>query len=64
MEAEFRNDLAYHAQMEPLNAVASVAADGTSAELWCGTQSQTTAQQASAKALGHRRATRSRSTTC
>ncbi len=52
MEAEFRNDLAYHAQMEPLNAVASVAPDGSSAELWCGTQSQTTAQQASAKALG------------
>ncbi len=52
MEAEWRNDLAYHAQMEPLNAVAFVAADGASAELWCGTQSQTTAQQASAKALG------------
>ncbi len=52
MEAEFRNDLAYHAQMEPLNAVAAVASDGSSAELWCGTQSQTTAQQASAKALG------------
>lgn len=52
MEAEWRNDLAYHAQMEPLNAVALVAPDGSSAELWCGTQSQTTAQQASAKALG------------
>ncbi len=52
LDAEFRNDLAYHAQMEPLNAIASVAPDGSSAELWCGTQSQTTAQQASAKALG------------
>ena len=52
MEAEYRSDLAYHAQMEPLNAVASVAADGSSAEIWCGTQSQTTAQEASAKALG------------
>ena len=52
MDAEWRNDLAYHAQMEPLNAVASVAPDGSSAELWCGTQSQTTAQEASAKALG------------
>lgn len=52
LDAEFRNDLAYHAQMEPLNAIASVAPDGSSAELWCGTQSQTTAQEASAKALG------------
>ncbi len=52
MEAEYRSDLAYHAQMEPLNAIAVVAADGQSAQLWCGTQSQTTAQEASAKALG------------
>lgn len=52
MEGAWYSDLAYHAQIEPLNAVASVAADGGSAELWCGTQSQTTAQQASAKALG------------
>ena len=52
MEGAWYSDLAYHAQMEPLNAVANVAADGSSAELWCGTQSQTTAQQASAKALG------------
>lgn len=51
-EAEYRSDLAYHAQMEPLNAVASVAADGQSAEVWCGTQSQTTALDSSANALG------------
>jgi isoquinoline 1-oxidoreductase beta subunit len=50
IEAEYRCDYAYHAQMEPLNAVASVTADG--AEIWCGTQSQTMAQEAAAKALG------------
>jgi isoquinoline 1-oxidoreductase beta subunit len=51
-EAEYRCDYAYHAQMEPLNAVAAVSPAGDSAEVWCGTQSQTTAQEASAKALG------------
>ena len=51
-DAEYRCDYAYHAQMEPLNAVAAVAPSGDSAEIWCGTQSQTTAQEASAKALG------------
>jgi isoquinoline 1-oxidoreductase beta subunit len=51
-EAEYRCDYAYHAQMEPLNAVASVAPSGDSAEIWCGTQSQSLAQEASAKALG------------
>jgi isoquinoline 1-oxidoreductase subunit beta len=50
--AEYRCDYAYHAQMEPLNAVAAVSPSGASAEIWCGTQSQTTAQEASAKALG------------
>jgi isoquinoline 1-oxidoreductase beta subunit len=51
-DAEYRCDYAYHAQMEPLNAVAAVSPTGDSAEVWCGTQSQTTAQEASAKALG------------
>jgi isoquinoline 1-oxidoreductase beta subunit len=51
-EAEYLCDYAYHAQMEPLNAVASVAASGDSAEVWCGTQSQTMALEATANALG------------
>jgi isoquinoline 1-oxidoreductase beta subunit len=52
LEAEYRCDYAYHAQMEPLNAVASVSPAGDTAEIWCGTQSQTLAQEATAKALG------------
>jgi isoquinoline 1-oxidoreductase beta subunit len=51
-ENEYRCDYAYHAQMEPLNALASVSPTGDSAEIWCGTQSQTMAVDATAKALG------------
>ena len=52
VEAEYRCDYAYHAQMEPLNAVASVSAAGDAVEIWAGTQSQTTATEAPAKLLG------------
>jgi isoquinoline 1-oxidoreductase beta subunit len=52
LEAEYLCDYVYHAQMEPLNAVASVAVSGDSAEVWCGTQSQTMALEATANALG------------
>jgi CO/xanthine dehydrogenase Mo-binding subunit len=52
IEAEYQCDYAYHAQMEPLNAVAAVSPDGSRAEIWCGTQSQTMAAAAAAKALG------------
>ena len=52
VEAEYTIDFAYHAQMEPLNSVASVAPDGSSAEIWCGTQGQTMAVAATAKTLG------------
>src|SRR5947199_6464463 len=52
VEAEYRCDYAYHAQMEPLNAVASVAPGGGAVEIWAGTQSQTTATEAPAKFLG------------
>jgi isoquinoline 1-oxidoreductase beta subunit len=34
IDAEYRCDYAYHAQMEPLNAVASVAPGGDSVEIW------------------------------
>jgi isoquinoline 1-oxidoreductase subunit beta len=52
VEAEYLCDYAYHAQMEPLNGVASVSPAGDSAEVWCGTQSQTMALEATANALG------------
>ncbi len=51
-EGEYRADYAYHAQMEPLNSVAAVSTAGDSVEIWCGTQSQTTAVTAVAQALG------------
>jgi isoquinoline 1-oxidoreductase beta subunit len=52
IEAEYRCHYAYHAQMEPLNAVALVSAAGDAAEVWCGTQYPTAAQAAAARALG------------
>jgi isoquinoline 1-oxidoreductase subunit beta len=51
-EAQYICDYTYHAQMEPLNSVASVSSSGDSCEIWCGTQSQTMAVAAVAKALG------------
>jgi isoquinoline 1-oxidoreductase beta subunit len=51
IEAEYRCHYAYHAQMEPLNAVASVSAAGDAAEVWCGTQYPTAARAAAARAL-------------
>jgi len=52
LETEYRCDYAYHAQMEPLNAVAAVSPAGDAVEIWAGTQSQTTATEAPAKFLG------------
>src|SRR6202045_3148120 len=52
IEAEYRCHYAYHAQMEPLNAIASVSAAGDAAEVWCGTQFPTAAQAAAARAIG------------
>jgi isoquinoline 1-oxidoreductase beta subunit len=52
IEAEYRNDLVYHAQMEPLNAVASVSPAGDACEVWCGVQSKTIAVDVVSDALG------------
>jgi isoquinoline 1-oxidoreductase beta subunit len=52
IEGEYRCDYAYHAQMEPLNAIASVSPSGDAVELWCGTQGPTMAIETAAKALG------------
>ncbi|CAN0269536.1 unnamed protein product, partial [Phaeothamnion confervicola] len=40
LEAAYWSEHTYHAQMEPMNAVAKVAEDGLSAEIWVGTQVQ------------------------
>ena len=52
IEADYRNDLVYHAQMEPLNAVAAVSPDGSTCEVWCGVQSKTIAVSVASDALG------------
>jgi isoquinoline 1-oxidoreductase beta subunit len=52
LEATYRCDYAYHAQMEPLNAIAAVSPAGDAVELWCGSQSQSLAVEATAKVLG------------
>ncbi|HEY6004798.1 MAG TPA: molybdopterin cofactor-binding domain-containing protein [Anaeromyxobacter sp.] len=52
IEGEYRCDYAYHAQMEPLNSVASVSPSGDACEIWVGTQSQSMAVGAVAQALG------------
>src|SRR5438445_4696222 len=52
LEAEFSSDYPYHAQMEPLNSVASVSPAGDACEIWVGSQGQTMAVAAVAKALG------------
>ena len=51
IEAVFRSEPAYHAQMEPLNATASVSADGLSAEIWVSTQTQSLTAMAAADLL-------------
>lgn len=52
IEAVYRSDPAYHAQMEPMNATASVSADGRSAEIWVSTQTQSLTAMAAADLLG------------
>src|ERR1700688_1955882 len=53
---EYRTRYVYHAQMEPMNATASVAADGKSAELWVGTQAATSLLNGVARILQTERA--------
>lgn len=50
-DREYYTDYLCHAQMEPLNAVVSVAADGKSAEAWAGTQAPDADRSAIAKVL-------------
>jgi len=51
-DQEYKNDFVYHARMEPMNAVVSVAADGKSAEAWAGTQAPDADRDAIAGVLG------------
>ena len=53
--ADFRSDYGYHAQMEPLNAVARFNARGDAVEVWEGTQAPDASREAIAAALGFRR---------
>jgi isoquinoline 1-oxidoreductase beta subunit len=52
VDAEYSCEFVYHAQMEPLNAVAAVSPAGDSVELWAGVQSQTMAVRNASAALG------------
>jgi isoquinoline 1-oxidoreductase beta subunit len=51
LEAAYWSEHTYHAQMEPMNAVAKVSDDGTSAEIWVGTQVQPLASAVVANVL-------------
>ncbi|MEQ8698802.1 MAG: molybdopterin cofactor-binding domain-containing protein [Bauldia litoralis] len=51
-KAEFRSDYGYHAQMEPLNAVARFNAAGDQLEIWEGTQAPGWSRQRIASAFG------------
>src|SRR4029453_9815891 len=51
-KSEFFSDYGYHAQMEPLNAVARLNAAGDQVEVWEGTQDPGSSRQAIAQALG------------
>lgn len=52
VSGSYRTQLLCHAQMEPVNATASVAADGKSVEVWAGTQSVSGLYFEVGKALG------------
>jgi isoquinoline 1-oxidoreductase beta subunit len=50
--ADFRSDYAYHAQLEPLNAVARFNEAGDQVEVWEGTQAPGSSRESIAQALG------------
>jgi isoquinoline 1-oxidoreductase subunit beta len=50
--SEYRSDLGYHAQMEPLNAVARFNEAGDQVEVWDGTQAPDRCREMVAEALG------------
>ena len=50
--ADYKNDYAYHAQMEPVNAIVAVAEDRQSAEVWIGSQAGPSEKANVAKVLG------------
>ena len=52
VEATYRSDPAYHAQMEPMNATASVTDNGQAAEIWVSTQTQSLSILGAAEFLG------------
>jgi isoquinoline 1-oxidoreductase beta subunit len=52
IDAVYTSDTVNHAQMEPMNATASVSDDGLSAEIWVGTQTQSLTIIGSAETLG------------
>lgn len=52
LTSHYTTEHVYHAQLEPLNAVVSVDADGLGAEIWLGTQSQTVSVGVAAATLG------------
>jgi isoquinoline 1-oxidoreductase beta subunit len=51
-KSEYRSDFGYHAQMEPLNAVARFNVAGDQVEVWEGTQAPDVSRGLIAKALG------------
>lgn len=50
-ERVYKTDYTYHAQIEPLNAIARVSADGSGVEIWAGTQTPTHCVRSVAAAL-------------
>ncbi len=52
VEALYTSDYAYHAQLEPMAAVARVDEDGKGAEIWAGTQTQSWTTRTATEVLG------------